>query len=205
MTLHTCSVAGLTRRLEPGSVHLIITCPAKDDLLAALPDLAALTHRALSSDGLLAVAMVDTGLLPRVMGHLGGKRLQWLMEISLLFPYPVARSGEPHLVPLRRAALLLYGRPGAKVEAEGDVIEVPPAGAVAGDSGLALERSLDQAVGQLVSPGRTVCDPTLAGGSGLALAAVAAGGSFIGAHEDQASIDAALAALARDAHGVDRT
>ena len=205
VTLHTCSVAGLTRRLEPGSVDLIITCPAKDDLLAALPDLAALTHRALSSDGMLAVAMVDTGLLPRVMGHLGGKGLQWLMEISLLFPYPVARSGEPHLVSLRRAALLLYGRPSAKVEAEGDVIEVHPAGAVAGDSAAAIEAGLDQAVGQLVSPGRTVCDPTLAGGSGLALAAVAAGGSFIGAHEDQASIDAVLAELARDAHGVDRT
>ena len=48
VTLHACSVAGLGKRLEPGSVHLIITCPAGDDLLTALPDLAPMARRTLA-------------------------------------------------------------------------------------------------------------------------------------------------------------
>ena len=203
VTLHACSVAGLGKRLEPGSVDLIVACPAQDAVLAALPDLAELARRALAPGGLLAVAILDTGPLPRVMGRLAGGDLQWIMEMSLLFPEPVARSAEPHRVSLRRAALLLYGRPGARVEAESDVIEAPAAAAAAGDPAAALGAGLARAVSHLVSPGQVVCDPALAGGSGGALAAIAAGCSFIGAHEDRDVIDAVLAALAGNAGGVD--
>ena len=136
------------------------------------------------------------------MGRLAGGDLQWIMEMTILFPYPVASTAEPNRVSLRRAALLLYGRPGARVEAEGDVIEVSAAAAVAWDPAAALGAGLALAVGQLAQPGRTVCDPALAGGSGVALAATAAGCSFIGAHEDRDVIDPVLAALAGDATGV---
>ena len=202
VTLHVCPVAGLGNRLEPGSVDLIITCPARDNLPPALPDLAALARRALAPQGLLAVAIVDTGPLPRVMDRLAGGDLQWIMEMNILFPSPVGRSAEPHRVSLRRAAMLLYGRPGARVAAESDVIEIPNAAAVAGDPAEALGAGLARAVSHLVSPGQVVCDPALAGGSGGALAAIAAGCSFIGAHEDRDVIDAVLAALAGNAGGV---
>ena len=205
VTLHVCPVAGLARRLEPGSVNLIVACPARDDLFTALPELAALARRALAPQGLLALATLDTGPLPRVMGRLAGGGIQWLMEFSLLFPYPVARSAEPHRVSLRRAALLLYGRPGTRVKAESDVIEVPAAAAAAGDPSSALGAGLARAVTHLVTPGQVVCDPKLACGSRVALAAVAAQCSFIGAHEDRHIVDAVLAALAGDATGVGET
>ena len=123
--------------------------------------------------------------------------------MNILFPYPVARSAEPHRVSLRRAPLLLYGRPGARVEAEGDVIEVPAAAAAAGDPAAALRAGLAWAVSHLAPPGQVVCDPALAGGSGVGLEAVAAGCSFLGAHEDRDIVDALLAALGRNATGTD--
>ena len=46
------------------------------------------------------------------------------MEFSLLFPTPVATSGEPHRIGLRRVAFLLYGKPGARLSGKEDVIEV---------------------------------------------------------------------------------
>ena len=202
VTLHVCPVAGLVRRLQPGSVDLIVACPAQDAVLVALPDLAELARRALAPGGLLAVAILDTGPLPRVMGRLAGGELQWIMEMNIFFPYPVARSAGPHRVSLRRAALLLYGRPGARVEAESDVIEVPAVAAAVGDPAAALSAGLALGVGHLASQGQVVCDPGPAGGSGMALAATAAGCSFVGAHEDRDVIDAVLAALAGDATGV---
>ena len=202
VTLHVCPVAGLGNRLEPGSVDMIIACPDRDDLITALPGLAKLARLALAPQGLLALAILDTGPLPRVMDRLAGGGIQWLMDLSLLFPYPVGRSAEPHLVSLRRDPLLLYGRPGAKVEAESDVIEVPAAAAAAGDPAAALGAGLALAVEQLAQPGQVVCDPTLAGGSSVALAAMAAGCTFIGAHEDRDVISAVPAALGRDATGV---
>ena len=124
-TFYTCSVADLRKRLEPGTVDLVVARPPADARLTIFSDLGALANRVLTETGVMVVAVVDTGQLPEVLSRRRKDGPDWIMELSLLFPTPIGTSGEPHWIDIRRVALLVCGMPGAWLAGGEDVIVVP--------------------------------------------------------------------------------
>ena len=194
-TFYSCSVASLRKRLEPGTADLIVACPPPDARLSTFTDLGALSTHGLSKAGVMVVAVVDTGRQPEVMSRLLKGELEWIMELSLLFPTPVATSGEPHWIDIRRVALLVCGKARAELKITQDVIEAPGPGASGEADVPALEDGLGLIMSLFASPGQVVCIPMLQGASSMVLAALKAGCTVIGADEDQSRIDLVLEQL----------
>ena len=118
------------------------------------------------------------------------------MEFSLLFTTPVATSGEPHRIALRREALLVYGKPQVRLSGKEDVIEVRAPGSDAEGRALGLEDGMVLVVRRFASQGQVVCDHMVGGRSRVVLAAIRGGCTFIGADEDQWRIYRVLEQLA---------
>ena len=60
------------------------------------------------------MAAVDAGRLPEMLVRMKRHGPEWIMESPLLFPTPVATSGETQV----------YGKPGARLSRKEDVAEV---------------------------------------------------------------------------------
>ena len=192
---HACSVAELGNRLEPATVDLIVACPPADARLAIFSDLGALASRVLTETGVMVVALVDKERLPEVLSRLPRKEPEWIIELSLLFPSPIGNSGEPHWIGRRWVALLVCGRPKARLTVSEDVIEVPAPG-IDGDGGPPeLEDGVALLVERFSSHGQVVCDPMLRGKSGVVSAALDLDCTFVGADDDQSRIDLVLEQL----------
>ena len=69
-TFHACSVAGLRKRLEPGTADLIVARPPPDARLTTFTDLSALSNHVLSNIGVMVVSLADTRQLPEVLPRL---------------------------------------------------------------------------------------------------------------------------------------
>ena len=132
---HRCSVADLKKRVKPGTVHLIVAHPPEWARIGYFSELGALANHVLTEDGVIVVAVVATGALPEMLDRISrGGGTEFIVEFSLLFPAPIGELGDPHYTEIRRAALLVFGKSGAKLPPGGDVIEVPaPAGGIADD------------------------------------------------------------------------
>ena len=194
-TFHSCSVADLRKRLQPGTADLIVACPPPDARLNIFTDLGALANHVLSKAGVMVVAMADTGRQPEVLSRLLKEGLEWIMELSLLFPAPIATSGEPHWIDIRRVALLVSGKSQAELKITQDVIEAPGPVASGEADALAIEDGMELIVNRFASPGQVVCIPMLQGASSMVVAALKAGCTVIGADEDQSCIDLVLEQL----------
>ena len=195
-TFYRCSVAALSRRMAPGTVDLIAAFPPAAARLATFSDLAALATRALTREWVMVVAVIDTDRLPEMLARMRRYGPEWIMEFSLLFTTPVATSGGPHRIALRREALLVYGKPGARLSGKEDVIEVRAPGSDAEGRALGLEDGMVLVVRRFASQGQVVCDHMLGGRSRVVLAAIRGGCTFIGADEDQWRIYRVLEQLA---------
>ena len=194
-TFHACSVADLRKRLQPGTADLIVACPPPDARLNIFTDLGSVSNHVLSNTGVMVVAVADTGRLPEMLSRLPKGGLEWIMELSLLFPASIATSGEPHWIDIRRVALLLCGKAQAELKITQDVIEAPGPGGSGEADAPALEDGLGLMVSLFASPGQVVCIPMLQGASSMVLAALKAGCTVIGADEDQSRIDLVLEQL----------
>ena len=194
---HRCSVADLRMRLKPGTVDLIVAFPPAAARLAIFSGLGALATRVLTEAGMMVLGVVDTGRLPEVLARLPRDGPEWIMECSLLFPAPIAASGEPHRIDIRRVALLVCGKAGARLKRGEDVIEVPAPGGGAASLPLELGDGMALVVRRFASQGQVVLDPMVHGRSGVVSAAVRGGCTFIGADEDQSRIDLVLEQLRR--------
>ena len=195
-TFYRCSVAALSRRMAPGTVDLIAAFPPAHARLATFSDLAALATRALTREWVMMVAVIDTDRLPEMLARMRRYGPEWIMEFSLLFTTPVATSGEPHRIALRRVALLVYGKPGARLSGKEDVIEVRAPGSDAEGRALGLEDGMAPVVRRFASQGQVVCDHMVGGRSRVVLAAIRGGCTFIGADENQWRIYRVLEQLA---------
>ena len=195
-TFYRCSVAALSRRMAPGTVDLIAAFPPAHARLATFSDLAALATRALTREWVMMVAVIDTDRLPEMLARIRRYGPEWIMEFSLLFTTPVATSGEPHRIALRRVALLVYGKPGARLSGKEDVIEVRAPGSDAEGRALGLEDGMAPVVRRFASQGQVVCDHMVGGRSRVVLAAIRGGCTFIGADENQWRIYRVLEQLA---------
>ena len=144
----------------------------------------------------MVVAVIDTDRLPEMLARMRRYGPEWIMEFSLLFTTPVATSGEPHRIALRREALLVYGKPGARLSGKEDVIEVRAPGRDAEGRPLGLEDGMVLVVRRFASQGQVVCDHMVGGRSRVVLAAIRGGCTFIGTDEDQWRIYRVLEQLA---------
>lgn len=192
---HVCSVTDLGKHVPPGTVDLIVACPPTDARPAIFSDLGALATCVLTETGVMVVALEDTGRLPEVLSRLRKEVPEWIIELSLLFPSPIGDSGEPHWIDRRRVALLVFGRPMARLTVSEDVIEVPYPG-IDGDGGPpGIEDGLALLLERFSSHGQVVCDPMIQGKTGVVSAALDLGCAFVGADEDQSLIDLVLERL----------
>ena len=157
-TFYRCSVAALSRRMAPGTVDLIAAFPPADARLATFSDLAALATRALTREWVMMVAVIDTDRLPEMLARMRRYGPEWIMEFSLLFTTPVATSGEPHRIALRRVALLVYGKPGARLSGKEDVIQVRAPGRM--PRAAPLDSRMEWCWSCAVSPPRVRCYAT---------------------------------------------
>ena len=114
---------------------------------------------------------------------------EFIAEFSLLFPAPIGELGDPHYTEIRRAALLAFGKSGAKLPPGGDVIEVPDPGSNTENRTMEIKDGLPLVVSRFASRGQTLCIPTLANNGSAVVAALEAGCTVIGADEDQSVID----------------
>ena len=186
---HLCSVADLKRRVKPGTVHLIVAQPPEGARIIYFSEIGSLANHALTEDGVMVVAVVATGALPEMLDQISRGGTQFIAEFSLLFPAPIAELGDPHYTEIRRAALLTFGKSGAKVPPGGDVIEVPDPSSDTANRPRELEDGLSLVVPRFASPGQVVCIPTLKGSCGAVLATLGSGCTVIGADEDQSVIN----------------
>lgn len=157
---YVCRVAELVQQITPDSVDVMI---ARVSLLAnrrVFSSIASLADHSLRSTGILAVP-VHSEQLPEAVRRLTTKGktwrpLEWFMEMDIVFSEPIAHSGEPGAVDMRRIALLVVCKAGAKFSVNGDVIEVPHSG-----DDNRHPQTLDDAMGliaqEFARPRMTVC------------------------------------------------
>ena len=108
--------------------------------------------------------------------------------IPLLF----STSGEPDRIGPRRVALLVYGKPGARLSGKDDVVEVHAPGTDTEGRALGLSDGMALVVRHFASQGQLVCDAIVGGRSRVVLAAIRGGCTFIRADEDQSRFDRVL-------------
>ena len=201
LVLHSCSIDRLKWGLKPGTVDLV---------LAHLPEyfrpgffykIAELADHVLSDAGVLVVVW-DGGLLREMLDRLsrGAPGMKFIADFSAIFPAPITELGFPHHTKIRRAALLVFGKQGAKLPEGDDVIEVPaPAGGMADDF-MDLKDCLPLVVAKFASRGQTLCIPILTDNCGAVVAALAAGCTVIGADDEQSVIDDVVRRVSEPTH-----
>ena len=201
ITLHRSAVADLSGLVAPASVDAIITNPPS--FLGALPvfsDLSVFAAHALKQDGVMVV-MNDGMLLPQVLEGLHHPDLNWISEFDLQHQRISIGVGPPHWVTLRRSSLLIYGKPGYRLNGGDNVIVVPTSDELPPEQ---LRRNLlDEAMAlifeRFVRPGQVVCDPIPLDRASTALAARKHGCYFIGADKDEVNLERIRKSLMRDA------
>ena len=200
-TLHRSTVADLSGLVAPASVDAIITNPPS--FLGALPvfsDLASFAAHALKQDGVMVV-MTDGIFLPQVLEGLHHPDLNWISEFDLQHQRVSIGVGPPHWITRRRSSLLIYGKPGFRLDGGDNSIALPSSDELPLEQ---LRRNLlDEAMALIVErfarPGQVVCDPIPLDRASTALAARQHGCYFIGADKDEVNLDRIRRSLMRDA------
>ena len=190
LVLHSCSIDRLKWGLKPGTVDLVLAHLPEYFRLGLFYKMAELADHVLSDAGVLVVVW-DGGPLREMLDRLSrsARGMKFIADFSAIFPAPITELGFPHHTKIRRAALLVFGKQGAKLPEGDDVIEVPaPAGGMADDF-MDLKDCLPLVVARFASRGQTLCIPTLTDNGGAVVAALAAGCTVIGADEEQSVID----------------
>ena len=188
VTLYPLALPDLRKRLEPGSVDVIVAVPPDDARPRFYSDLAAFAAYALSGHGLLVVP-VPVEKMPVAFGRLRHWDLRWVCQIDLLFPTPIDSLGEPHRTELRRIPMLVYGTLYSRLSGGEDVIAVPTSGGRHTGRRQSLGRCMELVLDRFIQSGYRVCSPMLDGDSGVALAALELVCKFIGADEDRSRLE----------------
>ena len=200
ITLHHSAVSDLSGLVAPASVDAIITNPPNNpESLPVFSDLAAFAAHALKADGVMVV--MNNGMqLPEVLEHLKHPDLKWVFEFDFQHQGVPIDVGTSPRITLRRRSLLIYGKPGFKLNEVDNVIALQTSDAL--PIGQLQRRLFDEAMALIVErfarPGHVVCDPILQGRASTALAARKHGCFFIGADKDDVNLEHIMKSLTRD-------
>ena len=200
ITLHHSAVSDLSELVAPASVDAIITNPPYgSESLPVFSDLAAFAAHALKSDGVMVV-MNDGMLLPQVLEGLNHPDLKWISEFDLQHQAVSVGVGRPHWITLRRRSLLIYGKPGFRLNGGDNVIALPTPDQP--PEGHLQRNLLDEAMAlifeRFARPGQVVCDPIPLDRASTALAARKHGCYFIGADKDEVNLERIKRSLTLD-------
>ena len=200
LTLHLSSVSDLSELVAPASVDAIITNPPYgSESLPVFSDLAAFAAHALKPDGVMVV-MNDDMLLPQVLEGLNHPDLKWISEFDLQHQGVSVPAGPPYWITLRRRSLLIYGKPGFRLNGGDNVIALPTPNQP--PEGHLQRNLLDEAMAlifeRFARPGQVVCDPIPLDRASTALAARKHGCYFIGADKDGVNLERIKRSLTRD-------
>ena len=188
VTLHRSALGNLHRLVERECVDAIITNPpTSKESLAMLSNLAAFAAHALKPGGAMVV-MASAEHLPEFLEHLRHTELHWACELDMIFDKPWARLWGKHRLGLIRRPLLVFGKSNFRLSGGNDLVRVPPTEEAPTGVGQ-LIAGMGSIVERFTQHGQVVCDPITMGRDTVAEAALAVGRRFIGAAEDQASID----------------
>lgn len=198
--LYRSTVAGLGKHIGQGSLDLIVVIPPREAPLQVFSEIAALADRALKDDGVLVVG-ADEARLPDILGMLKVRDLEWVRPFYMMFPDPVTTERERHSLSSPCLPLLVYGKPGCRLDGGDVVIRVPRPNEGASDRLDRISAGMELAVDRFARWGQAVCDPMLSGRSGSALAAQARGCAFIGADCDDSRLDLVAKALSTGDRG----
>ena len=190
LVIHGCSVDRLKRGVKPGTADLVLAHLPGYARLKYFYEIAELADHVLSDKGVLVVVWAGGPLREMLDGLSRGARgMEFIADFSAIFPAPITELGVPHHTQIRRASLLVFGKPGAMLPEGDDIIEVPaPAGGMTGDF-MDLKDCLPLVIDTFASRGQTIFIPTLTDNCGAVVAALAAGCTVIAADEDQSAID----------------
>ena len=182
------SVEYLKRRLSPGTVDLLLVRSSEFRRSEFCSQITGLANRVLNRAGVLVVVATPDTQLRDVLVRLtrGEQEVKFIAEFSLLFPLPIGNLGSHHQTEIRRAALLVFGKPEARLPEGDDVIEVPaPAESTEDDDSMEIEDGLALVVDKFATEGERICIPTLEDNFKAVVAAVKSGCTVIGAKFDE--------------------
>ena len=141
--------------------------------------------------------LASTENLPEIMEHMSHEQLRWVCAFHYSHPGSNYRRNSAHTIPFTQKLLLVFGKPGFRLNAGDDPITVPP---LAGGTGREqfnprLDAGMEMIIERFTSPHHIVADPVMAGRDQSALTALKLGRPFIGAWEDRSFIDRLRARL----------
>ena len=181
---HQSAIAGLHGFVEPETVDAIITFPPADagSLLTDLADFAA--HSLKRTGGMFVLA--GTQRLPDFIERLRHPHLAWVC--ALHYVHHVRATGSrrnPQGGTPGQKLLLVYGKPGLRLNGGDGVISVLPSDeGASGNRRGHLDLGMELIISRFTGPGDLVCDPLLLGRKESVLAAIKQGRRFIGADHD---------------------
>lgn len=188
---YCCQVGDLKSSVNPGAVDLLLVHLPDYVRVGVYSQIAELADHVLKDSGVLVVVVLADVHLRGILEHLSRpeREIQFIAEFSLLFPAPIAELGDPHYTEIRRAALLVAGKPGARLPEGDDIIDVPlPTRDMEEDEFMQTNDGLPLVVARFANGG-CVCIPNLSDNQDAVLAAVESGCTVIAADEDQSVID----------------
>ena len=191
IVLHHSTVAGLKYLVEAGTVDAIVTFPpAGEGHYHWIAGLREFSVHSLKDTGAVFL-LASTENLPEIMEHLWHEQLRWVCAFHYSHPGSNYRRDAVHTLPFTQKLLLVFGKPGFRLNAGDEPITVPP---LAGGTGREqfnprLDAGMEMIIERFTRPDHTVADPVMAGRTHSALTALKLGRSFIGAWDDRSFID----------------
>ncbi len=191
IVLRHSTPAGLKDLVEAGTVDAIVTFPPSGEgHYHRIADLREFAVHSLKDTGAVFL-LASSEDLPEFLKHMGREPLRWVCAFHYSHPGNNYKPNSVHKIPLTQKLLLIFGKPGFRLNAGAEPITVHP---LSEDTGRGypnprLDAGMEMIIGRFTQPHHTVADPVMAGRDQSALAALKLGRSFIGAWEDRAFID----------------
>ena len=197
IVLHHSTAAGLKDLVEAGTVDAIVSFPpAGEGHYHRIAGLREFSVHSLKDTGAVFL-LASTENLPELMEYMSHEQLRWVCAFHYSHPGSNYRRNSAHTIPLTQKLLLVFDKPGFRLNAGDEPITVPPLAGGAGREHFnsRLDAGMEMIIERFTRPHHIVADPVMAGRAHSALAAVKLGRSFVGAWEDRSFIDRLRARL----------
>ena len=134
-------------------------------ITAGLRDLREFSVHSLKDAGAVFL-LASTENLPEIMEHMSHERLRWVCAFHYSHPGSNYRRNSVHTIPFTQKLLLVFGKPGFRLNAGDEPITVPPLAEGTGREQFSprLDAGMEMIIERFTRPHHTVADPVMAGG-----------------------------------------